>query len=96
MRNAMQQASGSTAQALGETRTTPEREHGPTSGRMAELENSLGVSRVRSVETPPTVRGRPHVAEARLLPREYAELETSAQENVPQHSDACSAHHFPP
>jgi hypothetical protein len=100
MEGDVQQASGSTAHALGETRSTPERSAKPTVDRMAELENPLGVSRVRSVETPPEDRRRSQeprcVAEARLLPREYAELETGAQENATQHPDACSARRLPP
>jgi len=60
----------------------------PAVSRMAELENSLGVSRGRSVETPLAVRRMSRAAVARLLPHEYVELAKGAQENAPQHSDA--------
>jgi hypothetical protein len=64
----------------------------PTVGRMAELENPLGVFRGRSVETPPEDRRMPHAARHRLLPHEYRQLAKGAQENAPQHSDASPAH----
>lgn len=63
----------------------------PTVSRMAELENSLGVIRGRSVETPPEGRGLPRAAGHRPLPHEYRQLAKGAQENVPQHSDASPA-----
>ena len=91
MRAAEQQASGSTAQAMERLERHLSVSTVRAVGRLAELENPLGVSRGRSVETPPEGRARLHAAVARLLPREYAELEKGAQENVPQHPDACSA-----
>ena len=87
----MQQASGNTAQAMERLERLQSVSTTPTVGRIAELENPLGISRGRSVETLPGGCGVSHVAEARPLPREYAELEKGAQENWPQHSDACSA-----
>jgi hypothetical protein len=60
----------------------------PTVGRMAELENPLGMFRGRSVETPPVDRGISRAAGHRLLPHEYRQLAKGAQENAPQHSDA--------
>lgn len=62
----------------------------PTAYRMAELENSLGVFRGRSVETPPGVSGMPRAAVARLLPHERIELAKGSQENEPQNPDARS------
>ena len=87
----MQQASGNTARAMERLERLQSVSMAHTADRLAELENPLGVSLVRWVETPPEGRELPHVAEARLLPREYAELEKGAQENVTQHPDACSA-----
>jgi hypothetical protein len=88
----MQQAAGGTAQAMERLERLQSVSSAPTVVRKAELENPLGVLfRVRSVETPPEVRGMPHAAGARLLPREFAELATGAQENATQHPDACSA-----
>ena len=60
----------------------------PTTGRMTELENPLGVSRGRSVETSPEDRGMSRAAGHRLLPHEYLQLAKGAQENAPQRSDA--------
>lgn len=67
----------------------------PTDGRMTELENSLGVSRGRSVETSPVVRGMSRAAVARLLPDECRQLAKGAQENEPQHPDARFSYLFP-
>jgi hypothetical protein len=63
----------------------------PTTYRMAELENPLGISRGRSVETPPGDRRMSRAAGHRLLPHEYHQLAKGAQENAPQHSDASPA-----
>lgn len=87
----VQQASGNTARAMERLERLQSVSTAHTAVRLAELENPLGISRGRSVETPPEYRELPHAAEARLLPREYAELEKGAQENEPQHPDACSA-----
>ena len=91
MRDVVQQVSGNTAQAVERLERLQSVSTARTAGRLAELENPLGVSRGRSVETPPEDRALPHAAGARPLPREFAELETGAQENEPQHPDACSA-----
>lgn len=87
----MQQAAGGTAKAMERLDRHQSVSTTRAAGRLAELENSLGVSRVRSVETPPEVCAMSHAAVARLLPREYAELATGAQENATQHPDACAA-----
>ena len=94
----MQQASGSTAHvqeglqclqgvacALRSKAGAPSKE--PRSG------SKLGCSRGRSVQAASSITKTfaRDDAEIRLPPHEYAELETSAQENVPQRSDACSA-----
>lgn len=63
----------------------------PTVGRQAELENSLGVFRGRSVETLSEVRWMPRAAGHRLLPCEYRQLAKGAQENAPQRPDASPA-----
>src|SRR3954470_11285420 len=63
----------------------------PADDRMAELENPLGVSRGRSVETPPEGRRMSRAAVARLLPHKCIELANGAQENEPQHPDARSS-----
>jgi hypothetical protein len=100
MKRSEQQTSGSTAHAMERLERLQSAARKPTRPCGAELENSLGVSRGRSVETPAGDR-RPSqeercVAGARLLPREFAELEKGAQENAPQHPDACSARSVSP
>lgn len=96
MREAVQQASGSTAQVqeIPERLQSTNRER--MAGRTAELENSLGVSRVRSVETHPEGHAQRRAAKARLIPHEYVELEKGAQENATQRPDACSAQPLSP
>src|SRR6185369_17807436 len=60
----------------------------PAWHRMAELENSLGVSRGRSVETLPAVRRMPRAAVDQTAPTRFAsKLAKGTQENEPQYPD---------
>ena len=97
MGDVVQQESGGTAQAMERLERLQSVSPASTDNRTAEQENPLGVSsRGRSVETLLEVRDVPHAAGARPLPCEYAELETGAQVNEPQHPDFCSAQRLPP
>lgn len=98
MRTDVQQASGSTAQVqeglqyLQSAACTPSSNDGEPA-REPRMRSQLGCSRGRSVQAAIAIaRMQPcGEAEARLPPHEYAELEKGAQENEPQHLDACSA-----
>jgi hypothetical protein len=103
MRNDVQQASGSTAQVqeglqyLLNVACTPRSNDGEPA-REPRSKDELGCSRGRSVQAAIAIaRMKPcGDAEARLPPHEYAELEKGAQENVPQHPDACSVRRSSP
>ena len=97
MRGTTQRVSGSTAKSMERLDAHQNESTTLTAGRTAEPENSLGVSRGPSVETPPAVRGMSLVAVARLLPRAVtAELEKGAQVMEPQHPAARSVSFLSP
>ena len=103
MKGSVQQASGSTAQVqeglqyLLSAACTP-RSNGGEPAREPRSGSQLGCFRGRSVQAATAItRMQPcGAAEARLPPHEYAELEKGAQENWPQHPDACSVRFLSP
>ena len=94
----MQQASGSTAQVLERLQyrqsvacTLRSNAGRPAREPRSAIELGCPVAvRFKPARAGTKMQSRAEAA-ARLLPHEFVELEKGAQENVPQHPDACSA-----